>query len=478
MPPKEDKAVTIALPEILLPLMVSSVAFAIRFVGMMGRLASSIPWIYCHADEVRYINAGILYVNAIMSGDFNAVVGSGWQYQSGHPPIAKYLIGFSLWMAGIRSGYWIDSLPSSEVFFYARLPILLISALTCVPTYYLGKAIKDWKTGLIASMFFAFEPISMAFGQLAMLDSPMMFFMALSILCFYHGERSHQLKYVWGGGLLFGMALATKFPALIVVPVIPLWFCLTYYFSIQKIPLLDLGSYHQIREWYGKLLKFLVSAFLLGFAAFVLVWPWVYRETYARISLIFMKYQVVHGGGIGSSVLEWAFVFSRNWTLPEIVLTMTGTLFLSYRFLKGDTNHGERLTFIWFTGSLAFLLLFVRSTFPHMTYMLTAPVSLVMASYASHYVEKVGSKIRWGFPISALLLQFACIFPFYPSFRYGVSALPSLLLNQMGLLVLVESLAVAFMSLYIYAYRAAFFKVSQAFFNTIKVAAKRTKGTL
>jgi len=481
MSPKKDKAVTIALPEILLPLMVSSVAFAIRFIGMMGRLASGLPWVYYQTDEVRYINAGILYINEIMSGDFNAVVGSGWQYQAGHPPIGKYLIGFSLWMAGIRSGFWTDSLPSPEVFFYARLPILLITALTCVPVYYLGKTIKDWKTGLIASMFFAFEPISMAFGQLAMLDSPMIFFAALSILCFYHAERNHQLKYVWIGGLLFGMALATKFPAMILVPVILVWFFLTYYSSIQKISFLDLGSYHQIRKWYGKLLKFLVCAFILGFATLVLVWPWVYIETYNRLAIIFLKYELVHStvsGGMSNAVLEWVLLFVSNWTLPEIVLIVTGTLFLLYKILKDEINLGERLAFLWFGGGLVFLVFFVRNAYPHISYMLTVPISLVMASYANHYVERVGSKIGWGFPISALLLQFACVFPFYPSFRYGVNLLPALLYNQMGLLALVGSLTVAFMSLYIYGYRAAFFQVSQVIFNARKVAGERTKGTL
>jgi hypothetical protein len=177
-------------------------------------------------DECAHLPAGYTY---LVTGDY--------RLNPEHPPLAKLLaalplrvlpkLGFSTawpeWQAGDQWGVgrrflYIDN-DADQLLFWGRLPIVL---LTCL----LGWFIHRWSrevlgpTGAaLALLMFALTPDFLAHGALVTTDAPIATFLFMS--CYFSWRCLTRLTLIdlLASGLTFGAALATKFSALLLVPV-------------------------------------------------------------------------------------------------------------------------------------------------------------------------------------------------------------------------------------------------------------------
>ncbi len=148
-----------------------------------------------------------------------------------------------------------------------RLPFAFITALSVLGVYGLTRRLFDEKTALLSAILLALDPFYLAYSRLIVLDAFMAIFMflaLLSFLIFLQKERSGL--YLLLSALAGGLAIATRSPAFILIPV------------LVVISLLHLAS--SGGRWRGRVLPLaLALAGWVGLAGlvFCLSWPamWV-----------------------------------------------------------------------------------------------------------------------------------------------------------------------------------------------------------
>ena len=155
-------------------------------------------------DELTYVYWGKIYVSNWENRLFDL---DHWLGNYEHPPIGKYLIGLSI--VGL-SPIGISELAA------ARLIMALLSVSTCVLIFFIGRELYDWRTGLVAALMLAFDPIHLGQSRYALLDVPMLFFMVASAFLFIRGIKLHNWHSTINlalSGIAFGLAFGTKYIA-------------------------------------------------------------------------------------------------------------------------------------------------------------------------------------------------------------------------------------------------------------------------
>ncbi|MEM3088799.1 MAG: glycosyltransferase family 39 protein, partial [Candidatus Bathyarchaeia archaeon] len=171
-------------------------ASALRFIGLFEYPLA--------LDELTYIYWGKVYVSNWENRLFDL---DHWLGNYEHPPIGKYLIGLSI--------VGLSPLGISEIA-AARLIMALLSVATCVLIFFLGCELYDWRTGLVAALMLAFDPIHLGQSRYALLDVPMLFFMVASAFFFIKGIKLHDWQSTINlalSGIAFGLAFGTKYIA-------------------------------------------------------------------------------------------------------------------------------------------------------------------------------------------------------------------------------------------------------------------------
>jgi Dolichyl-phosphate-mannose-protein mannosyltransferase len=133
------------------------------------------------ADESAYIGQSYYYDLFWLRGDH---ADRSWlEYPAlDLPPLAKYLIGAALDLAGLRrpslgdAMAWysdIDTQPESRpMLLAARVPAVILGALGCVATFALGTLAGNRRVGLVAACFVMANPLYRLSAHRAMADMP------------------------------------------------------------------------------------------------------------------------------------------------------------------------------------------------------------------------------------------------------------------------------------------------------------------
>jgi 4-amino-4-deoxy-L-arabinose transferase-like glycosyltransferase len=123
----------------------------------------------------------------------------------------------------------------------ARFPSALISTLTVVPVFLLGRELYGKWAGITAALLFAINGYSIAIGRLALLDSTMVFFLTLSMFFLARWLRQNEKRPLWMYLFAISAALAimTKTVAFLIIPVAIL--SLVSWRQIRKISLRTAG---------------------------------------------------------------------------------------------------------------------------------------------------------------------------------------------------------------------------------------------
>jgi dolichyl-phosphate-mannose--protein O-mannosyl transferase len=135
---------------------------------------------------------------------------AGWEYVHGlspekinfeHPPLAKYLIGFSILISGSQNVF-------SIIFGVATLLVTFLIARRLLPSYY----------ALLPTFLLGFDSMFVQFSAASLLDVYCTFFAALYVLVFMSLRRSH---WSWVPlGFILGLTASAKWTGILVFPAI------------------------------------------------------------------------------------------------------------------------------------------------------------------------------------------------------------------------------------------------------------------
>jgi len=180
-------------------------------------------------DEPGDIAAGLSY---ILTGRFTVNLQ--------HPPLLKELIGLSTLVSGARwprtqqaqlllSGagqyQWavgsdiIAAHGPDKVMFWARLPMILVAAMMGIVLYLWGRRMLGAAAGLGALFLCVLDPNVVAHSYLTTLDVGFASFTVLFFFALWSYVRYPSLKMLALCGLALGAVLATKFSAVVLLPV-------------------------------------------------------------------------------------------------------------------------------------------------------------------------------------------------------------------------------------------------------------------
>ncbi len=202
----------------------------------IGQAASAVSTKSATWDETNYFGMGDYLLRNQRWDVPSAVI---------HPPLAYYLDSLPLLLADLNRSVWtypastrrdeaflfaadtgrgraLLSSPANQgdrLLFRARLMVILQATLLGYFVYRLGAAVSGWQAGALALAFFALCPNMLAHGALITPDMTLAVFFFISIyylrMALVTGSRTHHLL----AGVSLGLALLSKFPALLLVPI-------------------------------------------------------------------------------------------------------------------------------------------------------------------------------------------------------------------------------------------------------------------
>lgn len=272
---------------------------------------------YFHASdlEVRWLAdfaRNLVQGRAAESLD-DEVIAKAWHwdpYHVAHPPFSRILSGFSHTLLS----------PPLDPFIAYRLPGALLLALLVTTMYVWMAALFDRTTGLFAAFAVMLMPNLFGQAHLAMTDAPLAVMWFLTGYCFWKGLQDRRWSLALG--VAWGLALATKFPAVAIPAPLLLW----------------AAVYHR-RACRNNVL----AMALLGPAVMVACQPYLWHQTFARLTQ-FIHESVSRGARPDtnfaiffdnqmyfSNTVPWYYsLFMTGVTLPEtvLVLALLGTVAL------------------------------------------------------------------------------------------------------------------------------------------------------
>ncbi len=174
------------------------IAFVLRFINYTNIVA--------YPDEFTY------YYRALATLSYNWAWSK--QFMLDQPPIYMYVLS-------IITFFYNDQLNTFRLF------SVIFGSLTAGMVYLLGKAIFNRLVGLLAAFFFAFSGFDILYSRLAQQEALTLFLVTATLYFFWMGVMRPQksLKYSIAGGVFLGLAVDTKYIALIV----PLTFIIFFF---------------------------------------------------------------------------------------------------------------------------------------------------------------------------------------------------------------------------------------------------------
>lgn len=184
------------------------IAFAVRYISI-----EKVGIVY---DEPTYVKSGLGYAKTIMNGHLSH---DAFAYNYEHPPVGKYLYGFAEYFLNSKQ-YDYNS------FLLSRMVSMACGAFTCVIVYLFARRYFNEGVGLLAALTLALTPAFIAYTMVAALDSPLVLFLTAAVYVFALAiEQPSKWLYLLSA-IMFGLALSTKFSALLTLPVLAVFFIL------------------------------------------------------------------------------------------------------------------------------------------------------------------------------------------------------------------------------------------------------------
>jgi len=139
-----------------------------------------------HVDEGAWISASLYKWQLIFVN--NEIFSKKWNHKVFYnlPPVASYIIGFSVW----RKGYGSIIKPFKHIKFsdierdkmiqISRIPMAAMGGLSALVMFWIYILLKEKLAAVIGSILLSLNPLMIRSCKRAMSESPMTFFMVLS----------------------------------------------------------------------------------------------------------------------------------------------------------------------------------------------------------------------------------------------------------------------------------------------------------
>ncbi|MFH0942766.1 MAG: phospholipid carrier-dependent glycosyltransferase [Candidatus Beckwithbacteria bacterium] len=247
----------------------------------------------------------------------------GVAYEWTHPPLAKLAMAGSISLLGDRSFAW-------------RFPSAVFGTLSVAVVYFIGKQLfKNNHLALLAAAIFSFDGLQLTMSRVGMADSLLTLLMLLACLFFY--QSKFRLT-----GIFLGLALATKWSAVLLYPVfgilllpkiikntqkVKFFFQLAYSFLLTPlviyfltfIPFFNTG--HTLAQWWELQRQMYYYHSHLNathqYQSMAWQWPLLVRPVWFYVD--YAKNSIANIYNLGNPAIFWgglvALFFSRNFTL-------------------------------------------------------------------------------------------------------------------------------------------------------------------
>ena len=282
----------------------------------------------------------------------------------------------------------------------ARLFSALFPFLALVILYNWMKKEKGEVFAFLVGLFFVFLPPVMKKVRFPGMDMPLMLFTLVSIMFYYKAYVDNLKKYWIGCGVFFGLAMLTKGPMALFIPLA----ILIHLGWTKKISLLKNST-----PWFS---------FLLGLLVFSL-WPLALQLTgQFHIFEKYLDFTFIHTVAEGRGLSEYTFfqclLFLIKQTAPWLVLTLF-SMYLALRVRSQD-----HLLKLFISLWLAVLIPLSMVKFKYSHYMMPMyPAYAFLAAYPVSFLSsKVIKKIYQGFIfVTVTMALLLLIFPLTTEIR-------------------------------------------------------------
>jgi len=228
-------------------------------------------------DELAHIPSGYSYITQ-----------KDMRLNPEHPPLLKDLAGFSVWLGSkitaspinfpSQAKSWQEGINDQWVFgndflyrsgnnadqiiFWARLPMLLIMLLLGFYVFKWARELYGNKAGLLALFLYSLSPTFLAHGRYVTTDvgAAAAFFIATYYLVKW--LRQQNKKNLILAGLVFGLAMLTKFSLVLLIP-----------YFIFLVVVWSLIKRNSGRNSPRRCLRAVLGLFLIGIIGMALIWP-------------------------------------------------------------------------------------------------------------------------------------------------------------------------------------------------------------
>jgi 4-amino-4-deoxy-L-arabinose transferase-like glycosyltransferase len=179
-----------------------------------------------------------------------------------HPPLIKTAMGLSHWLL-YRKLHVTDELTAF------RFPGALFAGLLVLLVYSMTLALWGFAEAVIAALCTLLLPRALFHAGLACFDAPIMTLWFATIYAYW--RCLDDRRWPWQVGVVFGLALATKHNAVL------LPFALAIHYAVVA---------WRAGKWRGLVRhkpRVVLSLALLGPLTLVLVWPWLWFDTFSHV---------------------------------------------------------------------------------------------------------------------------------------------------------------------------------------------------
>lgn len=195
-------------------------------------------------DETAHLPAGYTYW---VTGDF--------KLNSEHPPLIKLLASFPLLFMDINlpldSVWWKENRQwefgklflfqsgndADQMLFWGRVPIVFLSLLLGFYVFLWARDLYGTPSGLLALFLYVFSPNILAHSRLITTDLGLSCFMFMACYHFWRYLERPALGGLVMTGLALGLALATKFSAIMLFPIFAIMLALKFHQSQDEFEL-------------------------------------------------------------------------------------------------------------------------------------------------------------------------------------------------------------------------------------------------
>jgi 4-amino-4-deoxy-L-arabinose transferase-like glycosyltransferase len=117
---------------------------------------------------------------------------------------------------------WHANHDADQILLLARLPIILLAILLGCFVFRWARELQGSLAGLLALTLYVFDPNILAHARLTTTDLGVTCFMFVAVYCFWRWLNHPTWPRLAAAGFMLGLALVSKYPALVLMPILPL----------------------------------------------------------------------------------------------------------------------------------------------------------------------------------------------------------------------------------------------------------------